>query len=128
MTACSGSVSSFCLAFASCGRVIEVTVRKNVTTPLGGFFAVNPDYSSRGLPRVSIARAPAHGIAVVGPRPRHPEFPPGHPYAACDAALVPAVGVSYTPVQDYSGGDQLTIEEITVDGKREVFRIELKVR
>ena len=99
----------------------------NVVTPLGGLFAVNLDCSSRGLPKVSIAEAPAHGTAVVGPREQHPSFPPGSPYASCDTAMVPAVGVTYTPVQNYSGGDRLTIEEITVDCKREVFRVELKV-
>ena len=108
-------------------RVVERTVRMNVVTPLGGFFAVNLDCSSRGLPKVSIAEAPAHGTTVVGPREQHPSFPPGSPYASCDTAMVPAVGVTYTPVQNYSGGDRLTIEEITVDGKREVFRVELKV-
>jgi hypothetical protein len=108
-------------------RVVEKTVRMDSATSLGGFFAVNPDCSSRGLPRVTIAEAPSHGTATVGPRDLRPSFPSDHPYAACNAAMVPAMGVIYTPLQGYSGGDRLTIEEITVDGRREVFRISLKV-
>jgi dienelactone hydrolase len=108
-------------------RVVQKTVRMNVASSLGGFFAVNPDCSSKGLPMVSISEAPTHGTVVVGPRAQHPAFPPGNPYATCNAAMVPAIGLTYTPVPDYSGGDRLTIEETTVDGKHEVFRIELQV-
>jgi dienelactone hydrolase len=108
-------------------RLVERSVPMNVATSLGGFYAVNPDCSARGLPKVAITRVPAHGTAVVGAGTQHPAFPPGHPLVACNAAVVPAVGVTYTPVPNYSGGDGLTIEETTADGKRSVFRIELKV-
>jgi dienelactone hydrolase len=108
-------------------RMVRKSVRMDASTPLGGFFAVNPDCSSRGLPKVSISEAPAHGTAVVGPREQHPAFPAGNPFAVCNSSLVPAVGVTYTPAPGYAGGDRLTIEEITPDGKREVFQIELNV-
>jgi dienelactone hydrolase len=108
-------------------RSVQKTVHMDTSTALGGFFAVNPDCSSRGLPKISISEAPAHGTAVVGPRDQHPAFPPSSPFAVCNAATVPAMGVTYTPVPGYFGGDELTIEEITLDGKHQVFRIELKV-
>jgi hypothetical protein len=108
-------------------RVVARTVPMNVSTSLGAFFAVNPVCSSRGLPKVSIAQLPAHGAAVVAPRDAHPAFPPNHPYVACNAALVPGVGVIYTPVHGYAGTDAVTIEEINLDGKRQLVRIELQV-
>ncbi len=108
-------------------RVVARTVRMNVGTSLGAFYAVNPDCSSRGLPKVSVTSIPTHGTAAVAPRDEHPAFPPGSPYAACNAGLVPAMGVSYTPASGYAGADALTIEEINMDGKRQVLRIELTV-
>jgi hypothetical protein len=99
----------------------------NVGTSLGAFFSVKPDCSSRGLPRVTIIQPPAHGTSTVGPREEHPAFPANSPFAACSAALVPSTGVTYTPTLGYSGSDALTIEEVTVDGRRQVIRIDLKV-
>jgi len=108
-------------------RVVAKNVRMNVGTWLGGFFSVNPDCSSRGLSRVTVAQAPAHGAATVGRHDEHPAFPTNGPYAGCNAGLVPSVGVTYTPAPGFSGGDTLTIEDVDVDGKRQVIRIDLKV-
>jgi hypothetical protein len=41
--------------------------------------------------------------------------------------LVPAVGVTYTPVHGYAGSEAVTIEEINLDGKRQLVRIALQV-
>lgn len=37
------------------------------------------------------------------------------------------MGVTYTPAPGYSGNDALTVEEVNVDGKRQMLRIELTV-
>jgi len=108
-------------------RSVARTVRMNVATPLGAFFALKPDCGSRGLPKVSITELPTHGAATVAPRDERPAFPPSNPYAACNAGMVPAVGVTYTPAANYAGSDALTIEETTLDGQRRVIRMELKV-
>ena len=108
-------------------RLVARTVRMNVSTPLAAFYGVNPDCSPRGLPQVSVAAAPAHGGAAVAPRDEHPAFPQGSPYAACNVGLVPAMGVTYTPAPGYSGNDALTVEEVNVNGRRQVLRIELTV-
>ena len=108
-------------------RSVGKTVRANVSTSLGAFFEVNRDCSSRGLPKIEIAAAPSHGAAIVAPRDEHPAFSPDNPLAACNAAAVPAVGVTYTPAPGYAGVDTLIINETTLDGRHHVIRIELKV-
>ena len=108
-------------------RRVAKTVPRDASVPLGRFFALNPDCSSRGLPRVSISEQPAHGTAAVAPHSEHPSFPPNHPLAACNQALVPMLEVTYTPAASYAGADEISIEEITLDGRREIFSIGLKV-
>ncbi len=46
-----------------------------------------------------------------------------------DVAYTPAPGYSGPGYSgpDYSGSDALTVEEVSVDGKRQVLRIELTV-
>jgi len=80
-----------------------------------------------GLPAPCRTPGHAHGAAAAAPRDEHPAFPRSSPYAACNVGLVPAMGVTYTPAPGYSGSDALTVEEVNVDGKRQMLRIELTV-
>jgi len=91
-------------------------------------WAVNPDCSSRGLPKLWVSRPPTHGASSVVDRDGHPHFPPGNPFAACNTAVVPGVAVTYAPAVGYSGADAMTFEETDVDGRHHVFRMALTVR
>jgi dienelactone hydrolase len=98
------------------------------TTNLNFAYAVNPDCSSRALPQVSISQAPMHGSASVVFHDGHPRFPAGHPYAACNDALVPGVSVAYTPERGFTGSDAMTFEETTENGSHRVFRMTLTIQ
>ncbi len=108
-------------------RVVAKTVRMGAITPLGAFYSVNPDCSSRGLPRVVIMERPTHGVATVARQDERASFPAASPYAACNASVVPAMGVTYAPVPGYSGTDALVIDETAPDGRHQVIRLELRV-
>ena len=92
------------------------------------FFAVNPDCTSRGLPRLWISQHPAHGTTEVVTRDSHPVFPSGNPLEKCNAASVPGVAVTYTPRPGFAGADILTFEEKDLDGAHRSYRIALTVR
>ena len=90
--------------------------------------AINPDCSSRGLPKLWVSRLPEHGTASVFSHGGHPHFPSGSPYAVCNATLVPGVVVTYTPGSGYSGADAVEFQETDVDGRHRNFRVALTVR
>ena len=90
--------------------------------------AINPDCSSRGLPKLWVSRLPEHGTASVFSHGGHPHFPSGSPYAVCNATLVPGVVVTYTPGSGYSGADAVEFQETDVDGRHQAFRVALTVR
>ena len=98
------------------------------TTNLNFAYAVNPDCSSRALPQISVSQAPMHGSASVVFHDGHPRFPAGHPYAACNNALVPGVSVAYTPEPGFTGSDAMTFEETTENGSHRVFRMTLTIQ
>ncbi len=103
------------------------TVRAGISSVLDFAFAVNPDCSSRGLPKLWVSQAPEHGTAEVSNRDGHPGFPQGNPYASCNASLVPGVLVTYTSAPGFTGLDAMTFEETDVDGRHHVFRMALTV-
>lgn len=102
-------------------------VPAGTTSVLDFSLAVNRDCSSRGLPKLWVSQPPAHGTSSVLQRDGHPHFAPG-PFAACNAALVPGIAVTYTPAPGFSGSDALTFEETDVNGGHHVFRVALMVR
>jgi hypothetical protein len=104
------------------------TVPAGTTAVLDFASAVNPDCSSRGLPKLWISQAPEHGAAEVSNRDGHPGFPRGHPYASCNEASVPGVLVTYTPAPGFAGLDAMIFEETDVDGRHHVFRMALTVQ
>jgi dienelactone hydrolase len=109
-------------------RVVQKTVAMNASSNLGGFYALNPDCSPRGVPTVLIVETPVHGIATSGPGKQHPAFPRNDPFATCNTATVPTTDVSYTPTANYTGFDRLTIEEIGLDGKYQLIHIDLTIK
>jgi len=128
-----------CEPYAVDGRVVwtgakevpkEVarTVPSGQTATLNFAFAVNPDCSSRGLPKLWISQTPEHGVAAVLTREGHPVFPAGHPFAKCNVASVPGTAVTYTPASGFVGLDTVTFEEIDVDGGHRSFRVVLTVQ
>jgi dienelactone hydrolase len=98
------------------------------TTNLNFAYAINPDCSSRVLPQLSISQAPIHGAASLVFHDGHPRFPAGHPYAACNEAIVPGVSVAYTPEPGFTGSDAVTFEETNPNGSHRVFHMTLTVQ
>lgn len=108
-------------------RVVNRTIPANVSSPLGSFYAINPDCSLRGLPKVTVTQAPTHGALMVGAAETTPNFPPASSYAACNTHKVPSTGIRYTPAAGYSGTDTIQFDETNPDGSRQSIRIVLKV-
>ena len=108
-------------------RVVDRTVRRDTATPLGAFYALKPDCSSRGLPRVLVTQQPAHGIATVEAREELARYPPASPFAACNGRSVAAMGLAYTPSPGFSGTDTLTIDYTPLGGTRQLIKLELTV-
>jgi dienelactone hydrolase len=104
------------------------TVPAGRTSTLNFALAINPDCTSRGLPKLWVSGAPEHGAALVLTQDGHPGFPPGHPLAKCNVASVPGVAVTYTPAPGFAGSDAVTFEETNVDGRHRLFRITLTVQ
>ena len=98
------------------------------TSTLNFAYAVNPDCTSRGLPKLWISQPPQHGAAAVLTQDGHPGFPPGHPFAKCNVTSVPGVAVTYTPAAGFAGSDSVAFEESNVDGGRRSFRVALTVQ
>lgn len=109
-------------------REVGKVVARNVSTSLGAFYAVKPDCSSRGLPAIAVPERPQHGTVQVTSRDERPSFPAASPFAACNAAPVPATGVTYTPAAGYAGPDTLTLDETDVDGRHHVIHLSLTVQ
>ena len=104
------------------------TVPAGQTSTLNFAYAVNPDCTSRGLAKIRVGEAPLHGTAAVLVQDGHPRFPPAHPLAKCNVALVSGIAVTYTPATGFTGSDTLTFEETPVDGGRRLLRIALTVQ
>lgn len=104
------------------------TVPAGRTSTLNFACAVNPDCTSRGLPKLWVSEAPQQGTAAVLVQDGHPGFPPGNLFAKCNVASVPGVAVAYTPAPGFAGSDVVTFEETSVDGRRHSFRIALTVQ
>jgi dienelactone hydrolase len=109
-------------------RHVDATVLGGKTTTLDMSFAVNPDCSSRGLPKLWITQSPVHGSARVATRDDHPRFAPGSPYAKCNASSVQVAVVDYTPANGFAGADVLGFEEIDLDHRDRVFLIAITVK
>jgi dienelactone hydrolase len=108
--------------------VLRATVPAGATARLNFVRSVNPDCSSRGMPKVWLVQAPAHGAATVAPRSDFPRFPANNPLATCNAVRVPGQAVEYAPTPGFSGADSLTFETITLDNRDLVFRVEITVK
>jgi dienelactone hydrolase len=109
-------------------RHVNATVPGGKTTTLDMSFAVNPDCSSRGLPKLWITQRPAHGSAQVATRDGHPRFAAGNPYAKCNTASVKVAVVDYTPTSGFTGTDLLGFEEIGLDHRDQAFLIAITVK
>ena len=109
-------------------RHVNATVPSGKTTTLDMSYGVNPDCSSRGLPKIWITQPPGHGSARVATRDDHPRFAPDNPYARCNAARVPVVVVDYTPVSGFTGADVLGFEEIDLDHRDRAFLFAITVK
>lgn len=72
-------------------------VLAGTTAVLNFAWAINPDCSSRGLPKLWVSQPPVHGSALVLNHNGHPHFAQGNPFAACNATIVPGVVVTYAP-------------------------------
>jgi dienelactone hydrolase len=108
--------------------VYRKTVAAGTTTTLNFAYGVNPDCSSRGLPKIRVVQAPEHGTATVASREDFPRFPANHPDAACNQRRVAGTAVDYTPAAGFTGADSLAFEEISLDHRDTVFRIAITVR
>jgi dienelactone hydrolase len=104
------------------------TVAAGATAALDFSYGVNPDCSSRGVPRIWLTQQPLHGTAKVEQRSDFPRFPANHPDVVCNATRVPGMSVEYTPDHGFRGEDSLVFEEINLDNRDLVFRIAILVQ
>ena len=109
-------------------RAVARNVAMNVATLLAAFYTLNHDCTSRGLSTLSVVEPPAHGALAVARYDGHPSFPPNSTYASCNAALAPAMGMTYTPSPGFQGSDAVTVDEVNIDGRRQTLRISLTVK
>jgi dienelactone hydrolase len=109
-------------------RIYNVTVAADRTTTLNSSFAVNPDCTPRGLPRLWVTQQPAHGTAKSLAREDFPRFAPNSPLARCAQSKVPVAVIDYTPDTGFVGTDYLVFEEDTLDHQNKVFRISIVVK
>jgi hypothetical protein len=113
---------------AQSAKLYNVTVAADRTTTLNSSFAVNPDCTSRGLPRLWVTQPPAHGTAKSLAIEGFPRFAPTSPLAHCAQQKVPVAVIDYTPDAGFVGADYLVFEEVTVDNQDKVFRISIVVK
>ena len=109
-------------------NIYNVTVAADHTTTLNSSFAVNPDCTSRGLPRLRVTQPPSHGTANSLAREDFPKLAPTSPLAHCAENKVPIAIINYTPETGFVGTDYLVFEEDTVDHQHRVFRISIVVK
>jgi len=108
-------------------RLFNITVAAGTTSLLTFAYAVNPDCSSRGLPKLWIVQPPAHGSAEAARQLDFPRFQPNNPLAACNTGKVPGIAVRYTPAKGFTGSDLVTFEEINTDNQDLVYRLSITV-
>lgn len=108
-------------------RVVSKSIRKDAGTLLATFLEISKDCSSRGHPKITISADPAHGTIAVGERMAHPAFPPNSPLFACNTASVSGLTVTYTPSPGFSGQDALTLDEVSLEGRHQIIRLNLTV-
>jgi len=106
----------------------HLTVAAGTIATVDFSYGVNPDCSSRGVPKIWLVQPPAHGTAGIGQRVGFPRFPPGHPYAACDSVKVPSAVVEYTPAAGFAGTDFLTFKEVNLNNRDLLFRVAITVK
>lgn len=104
------------------------TVPAGTTTVLDFSCRVNPDCSSRGIPRLWLVQPPAHGEASIVQGQGFPKFPPDSPFAVCNVLEVPGAILAYTPQAGFTGPDSLVFEEINLDHRDLVFRMAVTVK
>lgn len=83
---------------------------------LAGFYSVNPDCTSGGVPTVRVTEAPKHGAMTMVEETGFPGFPKENPRNACNAMKLPVANVKYQSEPDYVGNDAVTVEVIFPDG------------
>ena len=108
-------------------QTFERTVAAGAGTALNFAYSLNPDCSSRALPKLSMVRPPTHGTVKIEERSDFPRFPPGNPFAKCNAAKVSGVSVEYTPQSGFTGSDEFAFGEV-MDGQHRLIRLMLSVR
>lgn len=108
--------------------VSRQTVRAGAISRLDFSYSVNPDCSSRGLPKIWIVQPPTHGTVKIESTTGFPSFPPNHPYADCNKIKVPGIGVDYRPVDGFTGADFFTLEEINLDNRDISFQFAIAVK
>jgi dienelactone hydrolase len=109
-------------------RVQHAAVAAGATARLNFVRSVNPDCSSRGMPKIRLLEKPQHGAAQVTQREDFPKFPQDAPAARCNAIRVPGQSVEYTPTAGFTGDDSLTFEVTTLDERRLVFHVDIAVK
>lgn len=108
--------------------VVRRTIPADVTTTIDFSYSVNPDCGLRALSKLSVSQQPEHGVAHVGQRSDFPHFPPGSPYAMCNAVRVQGVTLDYTPARGFTGSDFLVFEVVDPDHGHRAYRVALTVR
>jgi dienelactone hydrolase len=113
---------------AAAASTYRKTVAAGATTTLAFAYGVNPDCSSRGVPKLWVVQPPQHGTANVAPRTDFARFPSNNPLSACNTRKVPGIAVDYTPADGFAGSDTVVFEEISLEHHDRVFQFAITVR
>jgi dienelactone hydrolase len=108
--------------------VYQRTVAAGASTFLNFAYNLNPDCSTKDLPKIQLTQQPTHGTAKIEQRSDFPRFPATSPYAVCNDRQVPGMSVEYTPQTGFAGVDALAFEETTPPNHDTVFRLAITVK
>lgn len=97
----------------------EPTVRGAVSGAkqyLRNFMSINPDCSSMGYAKVTIASEPSKGKVVIEQGEAYPDFTRENIRSRCNDRKLPAVMVFYQSEPGFVGTDQLVLEAVSTSG------------
>lgn len=92
------------------------------------YLAINPDCSSIGMSKVTVATEPEHGQVTVENGETYPDFGKDNIRARCNDRKVPAVLVFYQSEAGFNGADRMVLDTVMASGSfyRHEFTINVR--
>ena len=104
------------LASSAPALAFEFTVPMNMARKVMFQVSLNENCTSRGTMVARIAAGPTHGKIQIRQGMDAPFFKEPNPRVACNAHPVKSTEVWYTPEQNYTGADSVTVTWIGTEG------------